>query len=117
MKKLVLLFLLASIGIGCKGQKGDRGEAGLQGARGASGSFELISGAVSNNAFTVSDSRLSTASQLTVYIGDAISLSELPYYLPASGVNTYFLFKPATDAVEIYNAQLAGASTYIIAFE
>lgn len=115
MKKVLAVAFLACLAMGCKGEKGDKGDRGITGLTGPSGSFELVSGSVSSNSFSVTDSRFSGVAQITVYVGDATSLSELPYFLPASGVNTYFIFKPNTNTVEIYNAQLAGATIYIIA--
>lgn len=109
--KLTVLSLVSFLFLfGCKGEKGETG------ARGPAGNtFELVTGSVPNNAFAVTDNRFINVSQMSVYVGDGTSLSELPYYLPASGVNAYCLYKPATHSVEIYNAQLAGATIYVIA--
>lgn len=113
MKKYLLLAMCL-IAIGCKGKQGDKGEAGLQGLRGNPGPGQIIqlSGAVTSDDFTVTDSRFGLASEVSVYINSSGSLTQLPVYLPSQGFNCFYAFN-ATQ-LRIFKAQLAGASSYVI---
>lgn len=113
MKKIFLLSVLCLLSAGCKGPKGDPGSGGIQGVRGP-GDLEMLSGSVTSNSFTVTDSRIGQASVITIYLTDGTSVIELPYYLPGAGVNAFSDARPLANAVDIFNAQTAGATGYII---
>ena len=105
---LFLLLLLAS----CKGPQGDKGDTGIQGLRGP-GRIEVLNGTVISNDFTVTDSRIGQAVNISVYIGDNSALAESPYFLPTLGINTYWL-KKNTNQIQIVNAVSAAATRYVI---
>jgi hypothetical protein len=106
MKRLLAILLCLSL-IGCKGPKGDQGDPGP-------GRVSALTGIIPSDFFTVTDSRLSSNSNVAVYIGSFSSnqWAELPYFLPLVGVNTYYLLK--AGRIEIYNAQTAGGLSYNI---
>ena len=112
MKKLLLLGCFSLLVMGCvkKGEKGDAGMAGLRGP----GSFEMLLGPVSSDNFTVTDSRISQAKQITVYLSDGTNLVEMPYFLPASGVNAFFIAAPINSQIQIVNGVEADATSYVI---
>jgi hypothetical protein len=112
MKKLMCVSMLMLLAVGCA-KKGDRGDTGIQGLRGP-GTIEYISGPVGSNDFNVDDPRIGAASQVTVYLVNAGVYLESPYFLPASGVNTYYVGTPSLSRIQIVNASLAGASSYLI---
>lgn len=108
--KLYVSIVLLLITVGCKGKQG---ETGVQGLRGP-GSVEMLSGTVTSDAFSVSDPRIGTAKQITVYMSAGGILIESPYFLPASGFNTYYIVTPGASKIDIYNASLASATGYLI---
>lgn len=113
MRYAVVLALLATLG--CKGPKGEAGPPGAPAPAGApvnAPDILTFEGGVVGNLMFVSVPLSTGEYSLSVYIGDAISFTELPYFLPAEGVNTYYLAD--TNSVDIYNAQLAGATRYRI---
>jgi len=113
MKTLMIAVALLAV-VGCKGpagDKGDPGQAGIPGRPGP-GAFVFLNGSVSSNDFIVTDSRIAQADQISVYLGDGTNNSQLPYFLPAVGINTFYLFRPGQ--VEIYNAMTAGATRYVV---
>ena len=113
MKKYLLLAVCL-IAVGCKGPQADKGETGIQGLRGSPGPGQIVqlSGLVTSDDFTVTDSRFGTASQINVYLNTGGSLTQLPIFLPGSGVNCFFSFN--SNQMRIFKAQLAGASSYVI---
>lgn len=108
MRKILAIVFIGSMFLGCRGKQGDRG------AEGPSGHTELIYGQVTSNQFTVTDSRFSQAYSILVYLSDGTSGTELPYYLPTLGFNTYYVATPSQNKVVIYNGVSAGATNYII---
>lgn len=112
MKKVMLIAALALL-IGCKGPSGDKGDTGIQGARGP-GRIEVLSGVVLYNDFTIFDSRITQASQVTVYLTAQGEMIELPYYLPALGYNAYDIITPSLGKIEIVNGLLANAGGFVI---
>lgn len=110
MKRMLMAGLLV-LAVGCKGPKGDQGPQGVAGPGGA-GKVDVIAGVVSSNFFRVTDSRIKTTSNVTVLIGIGGSFVELPVFIPVDGVNS--LAVVFNGYVEIYNAQLANASSYQI---
>lgn len=111
--KYLLICLSVVFMLGCKGKQGDPGATGLQGATGA-GRIEIFSGPVASNDFTVWDPLFSEASIVSVYLSDGTDVSELPYFLPGLGINTYFLYTPVSDQIRIFNASAALATQYLI---
>jgi hypothetical protein len=113
MKKLMVIAALMTLaaGKGPAGSKGDPGSTGLPGRQGP-GAFVFLSGNVTSNDFTVTDSRISQADQISVYLGDGTNAAQLPYFLPALGYNTFYLFRQ--NQVEIFKAVDAGATRYTI---
>lgn len=111
MSKMKMCFMSLLLLGACKGPAGSKGDAGLPGKPGA-GSFVFINGNVSSDDFTVSDSRISAADQIGVYVGDGTNAAQLPYFLPGLGVNTFYVFRPGQ--VEIVNAVKANATKYVI---
>lgn len=111
MKKIAFAVMLLTVG--CVGKKGDPGATGIQGLRGP-GDIEVFSGAVTSDDFTVTDSRIGSAKEITVYVSAGGSLAELPYYLPGSGTNVFQIITPSTSKIEIFNGVLAGASQYVV---
>ena len=105
---LLCLFLA---GCGQFGQKLLGVEDGKDGINGA-GTIQQITGGIFNNNFTVFDSRIKTTSNITVIIGGGGEWAELPYFLPASGVNTFFIIK--SGSIQIINASLAGGTGYVV---
>lgn len=112
MKKIIAVIAL-TLAIGCRGKTGDKGDAGLQGIRGP-GRIEILTGTVTSNDFTVTDSRISQSSDVTVLIGGPSALAELPYFLPTQGINTFDVINLQGNQIEIVNAQTAGAAQYAI---
>lgn len=101
MKRLLLGLILAGT-IGCRGPKGDD----------APGSITSLTGIIYSDDFTVTNEALTPNANVFVAVGDEIHFTELPYYLPALGVNaTYVLTR---GSVQILNAKAAGAYTYKI---
>jgi hypothetical protein len=113
MKRLMLVTLCLFL-VSCKGKDGADGETGRPGSTGLPGTaeFTLYEGVVSSNAMLIPTPRMNSRSNVSVYIGDSISFTELPYFLPASGINTYFTLFSAS--VSIINASTAGATRYRI---
>ena len=113
MKKLMIiisLFMLASCKgpMGKQGERGDNGNTGLPGP----GAFVFLNGNVISDDFVITDSRINQADQISVYLGDGTNAAQLPYYLPAKGINTFYVFR--RSQVEIVNAQTAGATKYTV---
>lgn len=109
MKKLILMLAVAFVISGCtKKEKGDKGDRGA-----AAGQFQTISGNVVSNDQTIFVPMLDASSNMvTVYLLDSSAAAELPYFLPAAGVNAFYV--AGIGSVRIFNAQLAGALTYSI---
>lgn len=106
---LSLLFLVS-----CKGPKGEQGPVGPGAPSSApvnAPDILTFEGVITGNLMFVSVPSSGEYS-LSVYIGDSISMTELPYFLPGEGVNTYYLAD--SNSVDIYNASLAGATRYRI---
>lgn len=113
----VLIFALPA----CKGPKGETGNDGSRGPAGPSGPSGQIpnapdiltfEGNVTSNDQFVFIGDTGTNYALSVYIGAGSSYSELPYFLPAQGVNAFFI--ASGTQVELVNAQLAAATKYRI---
>jgi hypothetical protein len=110
---LLSVFLFA-----CKGEKGDTGDTGARGPSGPVSSppnspdILTFEGAVTSNDQFVFIGDTGDNYAISVYIGAGTSFSELPYFLPAQGVNAFFV--AGGLQVEIFNAQLAGATNYRI---
>lgn len=113
MRVLTLSLLLCLTLVSCKGSKGETGPRGTDGAS----NIKVFSGSVSNNDFVIASSFFSQAKSGSVYLSDGTTLTESPYFLPAQGVNTFWVMRPASGQVEIVNAALAGAVSYIIVIE
>lgn len=111
MKKIIAVVFIGLLSFGCKGKTGSEGPVGPMGP---SGHTELIYGQVISDQFTVTDSRFSKAYSISVYLSDGLSGTELPYFLPSKGVNTYYIATPSQNKVVIYNAQTAAATNYVI---
>lgn len=110
MRKIMavgLFFLIA----GCKGPKGDPGQTGLPGRPGP-GAFVFLNGNVTSDDFTITDSRISEADQISVYLGDGTNAAQLPYFIPGLGINTFYVFR--AGQVEIVNGVKAGATKYVV---
>jgi hypothetical protein len=101
MKKILAALMLVCL-IGCKGEKGDQGQAGLPGTA----NTRIVSGVVSGDTFTVTDSALCSAGSVSVYIGVVGAFTEMPYFLPSQGINTFYIWRSGACAVDIYNAKL-----------
>jgi hypothetical protein len=108
MRYAVLLALSVFLLPSCKGEKGDTGPSGING----NANVTEYSGFVTNNDFLVFVNGNPDSYFVAVDIGDGTNYSQLPYFLPADGVNTFFLFR--NGVVEIVNAQLAAATRYRI---
>ena len=113
----ILLIIISMFSLNsCKGDKGDAGPAGATGPAGPlpdpSAEILTLEGAVTSNDFTVAAPLDSSSIAISVYVGDATDVAELPYWLPGSGVNTFFLAR--LGEVQIFNAVLAGAISYRI---
>lgn len=108
MKKWLLICMVL---VACKGKQGDKGDNGVQGLRGP-GQIEIITGSVSGNDFNVFDSRISPSKQISVYLNSGGAAVEMPYFLPASGVNAYDVITPGK--IEIVNGSIAGATGYTV---
>lgn len=104
MKRLAITLLALGL-MSCKGPQGDKGDKGP-------GAVTNLSGIVSSNSFYVFNSAITPNANVFVSIGDGFSFTELPYFLPAQGFNTYYMISPGS--VQIFNAQLAGATAYKI---
>lgn len=113
MKKLLMVVLFGLVVVGCKGKNGNDGAAGIQGLRGP-GTFEMLTGPVASDSFTVNDSRIEEASLITVYLFDGNFYVEMPYLLPAHGVNAFPVIDIDNNQISIVNGQLAGATSYLI---
>ena len=113
MRRVILTLLAVGL-IGCKGPAGSQGPKGDKGSTGipGPGAFAFLSGNVTSDDFTVTDSRINLADQIGVYIGDGTNATELPYFLPSKGINTFYVFR--SGQVEIVNAVQAGATKYVI---
>lgn len=115
MKKLLMVALLG-LAVGCKGpagSKGDKGENGIQGARGP-GQIEILTGSVLSDSMTYTDSRISSAKLVTVYLINDGKYIELPYFLPGEGVNVYPVVDGFNNTIQVMNGQLAGGSDVVI---
>ena len=117
MKKKVVPFLVIFISLflslGCQGDKGDQGPPGPAGPLpDPSAEILTLEGIVASNDFTVAAPLDSTSIAISVYVGDATDVAELPYYLPGFGVNAFFVAR--LGEVQIINALLAGANSYRI---
>ena len=113
MKNVMAFVVCALVLMGCDKLKGDKGDKGDPGP----GRVQLITGAVSSNDFSVAvPVNPAVVGALHVFISDGSDWSELPYFLPASGVNTYFLYTPGSTSgtVRILNGVLAGGTEYQI---
>lgn len=112
MKIKIAAILILMLGA-CKSTKGEKGDTGITGARGP-GQMEVLTGPVTSNDFTVTDSRIGNSLSGSVYIGDSTNLIESPYFLPGLGINTYYIATPGQSKIQILNASSAGATRYVI---
>jgi hypothetical protein len=113
MKKLMCVVLLCVASVSCKGpsgEKGDPGQAGLPGP--GNGGFVFLNGAVTSDDFTITDSRINQANQIGVYVGDGSVATQLPFFMPALGMNCIYMLK--NGQIEIFNAQKAGATKFVV---
>jgi len=114
MKKLILLLVLGLVATGCKkGEKGDQGDTGIQGLRGP-GSIEILTGNVTSDGFFVTDSRISNASQVSVYISVSSEYIQLPIYNIGGSFNVLYTVNPTLGRVSIFNALSGSGATYVI---
>lgn len=104
MKRLMITMLLLTL-FSCKGPQGDKGDKGP-------GTVTNLSGIVSSNSFYVYNSAITPNANIFVSIGDGLSFTELPYFLPSLGYNTYYMISPGS--ILIVNALSAGATAYKI---
>jgi len=116
MRKMIVASILL-LAMGCKGPTGSTGAAGSKGDPGhigipGPGAFVFLNGNVTSDDFTVTDSRISQADQISVYLGDGTNNLQLPYFLPGIGINTFYAFRP--NQVEIFNAKKAAATKYVV---
>ena len=110
MKRLLVLGFLCLAVCGCENFKGDKGDTGLPGGTGEVG---IVSGVVTGDLMNVFSGDITLPASISVYLKDpSVSQIELPYFLPGLGVNAYYLIFPGK--VQIFNAQLAGATSYEI---
>lgn len=107
-KKLMLLSIFTVLALsGCK-LKGDRGDKGDQGP----GTIKIYSGPILSNVFDVTIPEIPTEiAQITAYIDNGSVWIELPFYIPAQGVNAYNYYAPSSNSgtMTFGNCQLAGA--------
>lgn len=109
MRKITLF--LAVLGafslVGCekKGDKGDQGDPGP-------GQITVYNGSITSNTQIISVAALTSNSLVSVYVGAGGEWSELPYFMPGAGINTYYISE--NYVVTIYNAQTAAATSYKI---
>lgn len=112
MRKLFLitiLFLMPSCKL--KGPQGERGETGAMGDPGP-GAIRIYSGPVTSDDFTVTiPERPATIAQITIYVSDGSTFAELPYFLPAQGVNAFAIYRPGTISGTIQFVNLVRANT------
>ncbi len=108
MKKLIILALA----LGCLGCKGPAGKNGRDGASPIIKESKIITGSVISNDFTIYSYDIGDASQVSVYLSNGSQATELPYYLPAQGVNAFYI--ATTGSIRFVNCQLAGGTSYII---
>lgn len=107
MKRIMLLVGLLTM-VSCKGPKGDSGPQGAPGP----GVIHLLSGSITSDTQTISDSRLNVNNSVTVYTGLGNVYHPIPIYAPGSGVNVFYLMN--TGSVVIYNALSVGETVYQI---
>jgi len=112
MKRSIIVIGILLM-IGCKGPAGDRGQEGKLGPTGPT-QIAVVSQNVMGNYMVISDPRLNQASGILVYNANSGSVASLPYYLPAIGINTYYVWTPGNSVVEIYNSQSAGAAQVVV---
>lgn len=116
MRPFIAILAVAVLSISaCKGKDGSEGPRGPAGLPGPSGQapINIIDGSVTSNDFLVTDSRIGEAAGILVYVGNPGGLVQLPVYSPGGGYNVLYVITPS-GAIEIFNAQLAGFSTYWI---
>ena len=111
IKKLMWAGVLLLGFVGCQGKQGARGLNGENGA----GNVIVLSGDVLSDEFIVTEGSISRARLAGVYVSSGNEYIALPVYLPAIGVNAYYIANLQTSVITFYNLKKAGATKWTIA--